>query len=254
MGDLSAGVPTLASRLRELRVGQPEGVSMTQGQLADLMGVSTALLSSWENGKATPSEGRLRDYARCFCSPRSLELGRLLEDSELRPEEEAERRRLIDHLDALRDASRGRALDAGSLGGRFWSFPVGHRVVIVYNSLPSLSALEYAQGENPNYIESLNNADIDATLELFGHLRAENPHNEIRIRPLSELSARNMTGSHLVFLGGMPSEAETLGWFWRRLELPVHARLPQGSDELYDFEFVVTTGDDGEPRYQGNGK
>ena len=63
---------SLAERLKALR---HSGLSraLTQREVAAALGgdkpLSLALISSWETGKALPTEERLRDYARVFTTP-----------------------------------------------------------------------------------------------------------------------------------------------------------------------------------------
>jgi transcriptional regulator with XRE-family HTH domain len=255
MSESSVSSRLLAAELRRLRVEGFVDGQVTQRQLADILKISPGLLSSWENAKEIPPEDRVRSYARFFCTPRTLAEGRLLPDGQLDADEEAERRRLIDVLVDLRDAALqggiAASAETGQLGGRFWHFPDGLPVVIAYNALGSLAALDYANPDNPNYIQWLSNGDIDATMELFGHVRAENPRTEVRVVPQVHLQADMITGSHLVILGGAAEENRALGWFWRRLDLPVRGRVPADGDEYYDTEFVVSTDADGEPQYDG---
>ncbi len=133
---------TLSQRLRDLRQQWPP-VVVTQKQLADALGVSVPLISSWENvaSPALPSEGWLQAYARFFSTARSLEgdRPRLLELRELTDEEEQVRRGLVDELVELREA-QARPVSAkqqtGALGGRFYYFPDGQPVRIIYSKLP----------------------------------------------------------------------------------------------------------------------
>jgi transcriptional regulator with XRE-family HTH domain len=132
----------LAQRLRELRTQWPS-VVVTQRQLAEALGVSVPLISSWEStaSPALPSEGWLQAYARFFATHRSVEgdRPRLLELRELTDEEEQVRRALVDELVELREASARPASErtqTGALGGRFYYFPDGQPVRIIYSTLP----------------------------------------------------------------------------------------------------------------------
>jgi transcriptional regulator with XRE-family HTH domain len=141
MGD-PGGHLTLSQRLRDLRQ-QWAPVVVTQKQLADALGVSVPLISSWENvaSPALPSEGWLQAYARFFASARSLEgdRPRLLELRELTDDEEQVRRGLVDELVELREAQARPVLprqQTGALGGRFYYFADGQPVRIIYSKLP----------------------------------------------------------------------------------------------------------------------
>src|ERR687884_833825 len=136
------GHAALAQRLRELRTQWPPMV-VTQRQLADALGVSVPLISSWESTTtpAVPSEGWLQAYARFFASQRSMEgqRPRLLELRELTDEEEQARRALVDELVELREAAArpvSERAQTGALGGRFYYFPDGQPVRIIYTKLP----------------------------------------------------------------------------------------------------------------------
>src|SRR5215213_10185141 len=146
MGDVR-GHAALAQRLRELRTQWPS-VVVTQRQLADALGVSVPLISSWESPTtpAVPSEGWLQAYARFFATQRSIEgeKPRLLELRELDEEEEQARRALVDELVELREAAArplSERAQTGALGGRFYYFPDGQPVRIIYSKLPDQELL-----------------------------------------------------------------------------------------------------------------
>jgi transcriptional regulator with XRE-family HTH domain len=141
-GGESRSHAALAQRLRELRMQWPP-VVVTQRQLADALGVSVPLISSWESttAPAVPSEGWLQAYARFFATERSIEgdKPRLLELRELTDGEEQARRALVDELVELREATArptSERAQTGALGGRFYYFPDGQPVRIIYNKLP----------------------------------------------------------------------------------------------------------------------
>ncbi len=150
----------LALRLRDLRTQWP-GTVVTQRQLAEALGVSVPLISSWESttASALPSENWLQAYARFFATPRSVEADkpRLLELRELTAEEERARRELIDELVELREAAlrpSGTRQQTGALGGRFYYFADGQPVRIISSRLspyevqpspPSAELLESAR-------------------------------------------------------------------------------------------------------------
>jgi hypothetical protein len=110
--------------------------------------VSVPLISSWESTTtpAVPSEGWLQAYARFFATQRSIdgEKPRLLELRELTDEEEQGRRALVDELVELREATTrptSERLQTGALGGRFYYFPDGQPVRIIYSKLPDYELL-----------------------------------------------------------------------------------------------------------------
>jgi transcriptional regulator with XRE-family HTH domain len=260
----------LVTRLRELRREGLAGKQVTQRHLATALRVSTPLVSSWENlsGEAVPPEERLRDYARFFATDRSLagDGPRLIPPEELTGDEEEKRRRLIDELIGLRELALAPwPGTAGRLGGRFWHFPEGRQITIIANPLSDkkLGHIEYATPWHPNYVESLRNGDMDSTIELVGHIRAENPGSEVRYMTYDRVSADNLTG-HLVILGGADTfvfphvpkgeshQLSPLSWLIRRLGLPIVTRLPDDKDDEYDTEFVVLVDGTGTPGIRGN--
>jgi len=154
MGDQRSHV-VLAQRLRELRTQWPS-VVVTQRQLADALGVSVPLISSWENTAtpAVPSEGWLQAYARFFATHRSMEgdVPRLLDLRELTDQEEQARRALVDELVELREAAARPASErtqTGALGGRFYYFPDGQPVRIIYSKLPDHELLRRPPSAEP---------------------------------------------------------------------------------------------------------
>src|SRR4051812_8296983 len=155
MGDQRSHV-VLAQRLRELRTQWPS-VVVTQRQLADALGVSVPLISSWESTTtpAVPSEGWLQSYARFFATQRSIEgeKPRLLELRELTEEEEQARRALVHGPVEPREAAArplSERTQTGALGGRFYYFPDGQPVRIIYSKLP-----DYELQRRPPTLESL---------------------------------------------------------------------------------------------------
>lgn len=271
----------LAERLRRLR--QSTDVDLTQRQLADVLGTSAALISSWESGQAVPPEHRLEAYGRLFGVPRDAGADpRLREPHELTGDELRHVQELVEELVHLREEtvrpSSAAPRDAGALGGRFWHFPDGQDISILCTPMsrrqlglnedgtvppdaPPITA--YSRRSHPNYIGSLRNADSDALIELVGHIRAENPTAEVRWRTFDQVRDEDELTGHLVVLGGADApltvtgstdtlDAEQLvGPFLSRLELPVRTRVPAGGDEELDVEFAVTVDERDEPTYLG---
>jgi transcriptional regulator with XRE-family HTH domain len=320
----------LAARLRELRASGL-GVNVTQRQLADALGISVPLISSWENpaSPALPPEDRLQALARFYATPRSLD-GRphLLDVAELSKEEERIRRELIDELGRLRDLSSAppSRRQTGALGGRFYYFPDGLPVRVIgsrvsaHEVLPSPPSrdladaarrlrdllgndapsgvdealgeldryvhaaetlrrlvdlgryrhdvdeadwrvlargfagggVQYANPWHPNAIHSLWNGDMDAVIELHGHIRAENPGTDVRWLLDSEVQADDLTGGHVVILGSglNPGPGLPLDFLRRRLNLPLFAQTSR-EDPEYGGSFVVTVDEDGRADIDG---
>jgi hypothetical protein len=182
---------------------------------------------------------------------------------------------LVEELVQLRDEAQHRVKaarrDTGALGGGFWYFPDQQSVTILctplsdrqlgYDSGGTLPAgappiVKYSRPSHPNHIGSLRNGDIDALIELVGHIRAENPTAEVRWTTFDSIRDDELTG-HVVILGGdrfglgAAWPRNPFDYFVRRLELPILTRVPEDGDEEFDTEFVVTTDDDGKPAYLG---
>lgn len=246
-------LPPLGQVLRQLR----EARGLTQRQLGDLLGegraLSPALISSWESGKASPPDRWLEAYARKLSVAADAVGGDPVAG-------------LLARLTALRGVAAGSddlpvPARTGVLGGRFWHFPDGRPVRIVTTPMYQdvVDAVPYANPFHPNYIESLRNADMDATIELVAHIRAENPNSDVRYLTRRDVDRDDLT-AHLVLLGGgdtlvdpsLPTrELSPLAWLVRRLDLPVFTQVPDGGDNEYDLEFVVTLDDTGQPTYGG---
>lgn len=60
----------------------------------------------------------------------------------------------------------------------------------------------FGDPQNPNYTELQTYADIDALVELFGHIRSENPAATVHFKTPDEVERDDLTG-HLILLGGV---------------------------------------------------
>ncbi len=308
---------------------------VTQRQLADALGISVPLISSWESpaSPALPPEDRLQALARFYATPRSLEGSpHLVEDGHLTQDEERVRRALIDELVQLRESELAPTprRQTGALGGRFYYFSDGLPVRIIGTRLPAyevepspptpelldaarrlrellgshapegideaLAELErytaaapvlremvavgetrrpelersdwhvlargfdgggvqYANPWHPNAIHSVWNGDIDAAIELHGHVRAENPGSDVRWLLDAEVQADDLTAGHVVILGGTSTffgegEIGPIDYLRRRVDLPVRPEFPP-EDPEYGGRFVVTLDADGRPDPDG---
>jgi len=212
----------LARRLRALRLETWPGVKVTQPVLAGAIGVAVPSISSWESVRApvAPPAFRLSAYATFFATPRSMTNGqpRLLGEDELT---EAERDRR-DELDRELRELRSAALAKTGLESGFWSFPDRAPVRIVCGEIPHADQPRYADSSNPNYLDLLRYADIDAMVELFGHLRAVNPTSDVRFTLASDADAEDFNG-HVVLIGGIGLN-EATQWFTSRVRLPIEQR------------------------------
>ena len=245
-GPPAAGA-ALAKRLRDLRRSGFPGVSLTQLELAQALSkdepVADSTLSSWENVRkpALPPKSRLGAYAQFFATKRSLE-GK----PHLVPLEEltAAERMARDELELELVKLRG---DAGgpSPGRGFWRFDDGAPITVICSDLrrSELELGPLSEEDNPNFGELYSYGDLDALIELYGHLRATNPNTSVdyhRRKASSELP------NHLVVLGGIAWNDVT-----RRLNDMLTLPVRQVVDEnIHSGEIFVTGADaDGGERF-----
>jgi transcriptional regulator with XRE-family HTH domain len=235
----------LARRLRELREAGFTGRAIPQKQLAGALGVSAPLVSSWERdaNPVAPPEVRIEAYARFFATSRSIANGkaRLLRQGDLTNEEDTRRQKLEAELLALRASALGEApVPAGLAGEGPWRFPDGEPVTIVCAELPEelRAGMRYADPTDPDYIRLYTYADLDALIELHGHIRATNPTTQVNIRLASELVADDYS-THLALLGGVDLNPIT-----RHLLEMVTVPVGQGSfyDDPVNAGFEAQTG------------
>jgi hypothetical protein len=255
----------LASRLRALREEQWPGVKVNQAQLAKALGgdgrrsVSVPLISSWESqtNPKVPPAFRIQDIATFFATPRSFDgqASRLLRSDEMDTQERADREKLLQELMDLR---RG-ALDAlgtsepetvvmdddpeitRSLRSGPYRIEPDNRITIVCAELPRdmLQKMPYIDPLDPDFIELYRYSDLDALLELFGHLRATNPTSRVGFQAANQLAADHYTG-HLVLLGGVDWNVATSSVL-AQLELPVR-QVSERNKEGGTFEVTEADG------------
>ncbi|MEU7902718.1 helix-turn-helix transcriptional regulator [Actinoplanes sp. NPDC049118] len=231
----------LGARLRALRETGFANQPVTQGVVATALGRSVPLVSSWEKGKAQPSEEWLNAYARFFASPRSLADGhpRLLTRQDLRDDELDRFEDLFRELLQLRTAtgpglppSRSSAdeLTTRSPWEGMWHFPDQSSITLVCARLPAkLRASEtYTSPESPDYVELYAYSDLDALIELYGHVYAANPGVSVRRKLADELTQDDVT-NHLVLMGGVDWNPMTRR-VMQSLGLPVAQDRREGSD------------------------
>ena len=189
---------TLAHRLRLLRQRQGER-PLTQPALGAILGVKAPTISSWENtdNPTVPPEERLAAYAALFASPQALREGRIPPDDELTDAERAQRDTLLRELSELRQRA---VVHEPSASPDPWHFPDGAPVRIICGKLPEPPRT--ARGSRWNYMALSAFADLDAMVELFGHVRAANPASDVRVELAGRLEGADLS-AHLVLLGNL---------------------------------------------------
>ncbi|OHV75226.1 helix-turn-helix domain-containing protein [Pseudofrankia sp. BMG5.36] len=217
----------LARRLRALRRAAEGG--LRQAHVAAALDVSVATVSSDENNARGIPLARLQLYAVFYAAPRADErtaAPRVAAEDELTAEERAARDVLLAELTALlrTAAASARELTVAVLPTeaprRTWRFDDGAPVRIVCGQLPKGVRPPLASPDNVNYTELLSYADLDALMELWGHLRAENPAVEdVRFITSEDVAPDDMSG-HLVLLGGLGWN-QAADWNRRQAEFPV---------------------------------
>jgi transcriptional regulator with XRE-family HTH domain len=254
----------LARRLRALRTEQSD---LTQFQLASALGgsrpLSPASISSWESLKEPkiPPIPRLRAYAALFAVGRSFEQHepRLLPPAQLTREE----RDAVGELERELLALRARAVGSGDVApppGRPdevaiarldivteslvtgpWHFEDGKDITIVASQWPrdQLLKIPYTDIADPDYTELLTFADLDALVELYGHLRAANPASQIRFRAADKMDPDDYS-AHLISLGG-PDWNRVTRVLLSALKLPV--KVTADWDEGGEVYFQVGAAD-----------
>jgi transcriptional regulator with XRE-family HTH domain len=227
----------LAERLRALR----EHERLTQKQMAKVLGgsesLSIATVSLWEKpgSDRLPPLHRLEAYARLFCTNRSFEGGRLrlLSSGELTEQERERERDLYDELVALRERAQSTSLPESGKGQRdaIWHFPELSAVSIVCSD--AAERPPYSKPSHLNYTRSARYADLDALIEVYGQVKADNSERMVRILPTDQL-ARDFALSHLVVIGGA-----AVGYFEPAIPLPVPEVIPGTNPVTYLFRCAV---------------
>ncbi|MET9269545.1 helix-turn-helix domain-containing protein [Kribbella sp. NPDC003557] len=198
----SAEAVRLARRLRDLR----ETAGLTQKDVSQALSadvrVAVATISSWESqsNPKLPPEDRLRSYALFFAMSPTLE--RLPREQDLSPAERERFTTLHRELMTLRDNIRHLQTGPSSSSSSYtFDFESG-RITLICPEVPELGRSPLADEDNPNHTRLYKYADLDALIEMWGHVRASNPELRVRHRLPSEVSADHMSG-HLILIGGI---------------------------------------------------
>src|SRR5579859_7945785 len=212
MTDASPSLVKLAGRLRRLREEHWDDVRLTQAALASALAdgesLSSATVSSWENQNSpkAPPPDRLRAYARFFATRRSVDEGKphLVPLDSFSEEENAARHELEDELLALRDGAITSPTPTAKVvaARRSWRFADSGPVNIVCAQLPPEQSGSLIDPSDPNFTELQSFADLDSLVELYGHVRRENPDMDVFFKASTKVVPDDLSG-HVVLLGGI---------------------------------------------------
>jgi hypothetical protein len=201
----------LARALRNLRESTWPDREVTQSQLAKALSsegrVAGPTLSSWESltSPKTPPVARISAYARFFCTERSLEdEPHLIPEDQLTPEE-------LDRFRELESQLLQRIHPEEPKLQHVFRFEVGP-VVVICPDAPEEWRGPLAKEDDPNFTKLQQYGDLDALVQLYGHLCAENPTLDVYHKLASEVVPDDY-GGHVILLGG-------IGWnkITRRME------------------------------------
>lgn len=238
------GVLRLARRLRELREQTWPEAGLTQAALAAAFTceghVSSATVSSWESLTLpkVPPRSRLTAYARFFATRRSVEgdAPRLISLAELTEEERRGCENLETELLTLREAARKPSAKDEVAVARSWHFADPGPVTLICAQLPEAETGSLANPADPNYTELLSYADLDALVELHGHIRAENSTMDVFFKVSSDVVPDDLS-SHVVLLGGIAWNDKTQR-LSEMIKLPIkQIEIPEiKTGEIFELE------------------
>lgn len=209
MQPASPAAKQLAQRLRHLRLQHWPEVRLTQEKLAAAFNAEEPLtpvtVSSWESQTSPklPPPHRLLAYARFFATRRSVAADpKLLPLEDLTVDERDAYENLEAELLGLRGRAAGDHEQEEPTTGKTWLFSDDGRITFICAELPDDQTGPLANPSNLNYTELQRYADLDALMELHGHIRAENPLMTVYFRIPSEVQPDDLTG-HVILLGGV---------------------------------------------------
>jgi hypothetical protein len=237
----------LARRLRELREHQWPEANLTQAQLASALSaegnVAHTTISSWEshtNPKAPPRT-RLKSYARFFATQRSL-LGKphLVAVDQLTDDERQRAKALEEELLALYPAHHDHDTVVRTRRALL-AFEDTGPIVVICPEAPEDARGPLADEDDVNYTKLHKYADLDALIEIFGHIRALNPERHVLHRLPSDVQQAELQ-NHLVLLGGIGWNSTTRRILLQLDKLPIEQ---VEADELKTGEVFRIKKDEG---------
>jgi hypothetical protein len=239
----------LALRLRKLRLEQWPDSKLTQSVLATILGgeepLSPATVASWENRAApkVPPRDRILAYAQFFATRRSMEpTPKLVPIESFTLEEQASYEALRDELLRLHAATSGSTQSDLIVGRGSWHFTDSGPLTLICAQLPEEETGPLAKASDPNHTELMSYADLDAMVELLGHVRMENPPMDVFFKSAPNVAPDDLSG-HLVIIGG-------IGWNDVTKRILDLTRLPVTQKEIPAIQSgeIFVTSVDGEQK------
>ena len=233
---------TLGQRLRALR----EERGITQGRVADALGVKPPSISAYEKGTTVPKAAHLDSYAVLFASPRWLDPSapRRVNPDDLDPDERESYTTLKAELNDLAGQTAPQ-ITSTRPATPFWRFPDGADIRLFCGQLSVAAAGRYADVADHNYMRLRNAADLDSLFELWGHVRRLNPDSEVRY-VLGAPGPDDLTG-HVVVIGNI-AQMQGAGRLMPAGTIPI----AQVEVEEFDGEVFEVDGVRYEPEFEGN--
>ena len=189
----------LARALRNMRESTWPDREITQSQLAKALSsegrVAGPTLSSWESltNPKTPPVARISAYARFYCTERSLQgEPHLIPGDQLTPEELDRFRELESQLLQWFHPAKLQHI---------FRFEVGP-VIVICPDAPKEVRGTLAKEDDPNFTKLQQYGDLDALVQLYGHLCVENPTLDVFYKLASEVVPDDY-GGHVILLGGI---------------------------------------------------
>jgi hypothetical protein len=126
----------------------------------------------------------------------------LLAFEELTGDEKAIFSRLETELLRLRNEATGDSAEEEIAFSRSWHFTDTGPITLVCAELPEDQKGPLAKPSDPNFTALHAFADPDSLIELFGHIRSQNPLMDVHFRIPDEVARDDLTG-HVILIGGV---------------------------------------------------
>ena len=137
-------------------------------------------------------------------------------------DEFARKKELESELNALAENARAGAEEDEPELPRHWLFDDDAKVTIICPELPPDQWGPLAETDNPNYTGAQRYADLDALIELHGHIRAQNSSDyQVYFKGASQVSRPTTSRTIFVVLGGIGWNPVMAGLLKRLTDLPV---------------------------------